>query len=142
MLKGFVYNVIPGTFDYDRDIPWICRELMESEWGIHLTEEKIKRAMRASHNFGIYLLKGGNMHITGFARVVSDQALFSSITDFIITKEARGHSLGRQLLEHVLAHDCVRQTECVIHTSYAAPFYAKFGFKPHKQGVMIRAGAA
>ena len=124
MLKGFVYQIIPGTFDCDRDTPWICRELRESEWGANLTGEKIRKAMMYSTNFGIYLLKGGNMLIAGFARVVTDQALFSSITDFIITKEARGHTLGRQLLEHILAHPTVAQTECVIHTSYARDFYA------------------
>ena len=138
MLKGFVHPIRPGSMDYLRDIGWICRELRASEWGVRLTDAKIKKAMMRSTSFGIYVGGEPDLAIAGFARVVTDDALFSTITDFIITKEARGHGLGRQLLEHILAHASVKHTECVLHTGAARDFYAKFGFKVHTEGVMLR----
>ena len=139
MNNAFVYNIIPGTMDAQRDTPWICNELMNSEWGAKLTPVKIARAMEHSHNFGIYESTGGNLIIVGFARVVSDENLFSSICDFIITEPKRNQGLGKQLLEHILKSPAVKGTECILHTTHARAFYIKQGFTEFKQGVLLRA---
>jgi GNAT superfamily N-acetyltransferase len=138
MIKGLVYQIVPGTMDYNRDIAWICRELMESEWGARLTPDKIKSAMLHSFNFGIYEMMEGNPIIVGFARVVSDHWLFSSICDFIITEKKRRQGLGTQLIQDILSRKYIGGTECILHTTQARDFYGKFGFRPHMTGVMLR----
>ena len=138
MIKGLVYPIVPGTHDYNRDFKFISAWLLASEWGSKLTEKSIKGAMEHSTNFGIYEMEGLNPIIVGFARVVSDEWLFSSICDFIVREDRRRQGLGRTLIEHILAKPGVAGTECILHTTYARPFYAKFGFKPYTDGVMIR----
>ena len=68
----------------------------------------------------------------GFARVVTDRAVFSWIADFVIHAELRQAGLGKWMLECILKHPFVKNTVQVLQTQDAHGFYAQYGFERHE----------
>ena len=120
------------------DLPWLIEQLQKSYWGKWLKPEQIGLAVDASLCFWIYHFEGERREPVGFARVVTDGAIFSSITDFFIVKEYRHNGLGRLLMEHMLTHPVLARTGCILNTRDAAGFYARFGFRPVTDAVLLR----
>lgn len=93
--------------------------------GISRTKETIEKSVKNSLSFGLY---DGDKQI-GFARVVSDKAIFSWVLDVVIEESYRGKGLGQWLLDCILEHPEIKQTAFALATKDAHDFYKKFNFK-------------
>lgn len=113
---------------FDQVSAWI----RASFWGKWQTEAQVAKALQNSTVFGLYILKRGEIEpiFGGFARVVSDNASVSVISDVYIDEPYRGMGFGRSLMEAVIAHPSVSRTICILATRDKIDFYAKFGFGP------------
>ena len=85
--------------------------------------------MLGNSNLNFGLIKDGKL--IGFSRVLSDFTYKALLFDFIVDKNERGHGLGRFLMEAVLTHPKVRQTQhldlnCLPDVE---SFYQQFDFK-------------
>jgi GNAT superfamily N-acetyltransferase len=87
----------------------------------------LQKAIAGSLCFGAY---HGSQQV-GFARVVTDRATFAYLCDVYVLEAYRGQGIGRQLMEHVVAHpDLQGLRRFVLVTRDAHGLYARFGFTP------------
>lgn len=147
---NLVYSV--STDQRRLNLPWLYAQLKASYWGDGYTDTKINAAVRASLCLGVYedeILDGGEIVTSGrqvgFARVVGDGVLFSSLMDVIVQEDRRGRGLGRMLLAEVVGHPDVAQTLCILQTRSAAQLYVDHGFSiraavPGDGFLMVREG--
>ncbi len=122
MLTTLHFSTDPADIDHE----WLFRTLKESYWGWFYSREKILVACRNSLCFSAYV-ENPRRHI-GFARVITDGAITSTINDVIVDERWRGLLVGTRLMQHVIAHPLVAPTICVLKTRDAHGFYTKFGF--------------
>ncbi len=97
----------------------------ESYWVRGIRRELLERSLANSICFGVY--EDGRQ--LGFARVVTDGAGFAYLADVFVVPSARGHGLGKRLVEFVMAHpdlQCIRRF--LLATQDAHGLYAKYGF--------------
>jgi GNAT superfamily N-acetyltransferase len=102
--------------------------------------EAVKTAFRNSMTFGLF--DSQNRQV-GFARVVTDRALFAYLTDVFVIPEERGRGLGRRLVAAILAHPELRQVRSwMLASADARDWYRQFGFEPlaHPEKYMRRSG--
>jgi len=78
----------------------------------------------------------------GFARVITDFAVFGTVEDVFVLPEFQGKGLGGWMLECILAHPALQGIDLIVATRKAKGFYEHFGFKPlkDKNQYMLRAG--
>jgi ribosomal protein S18 acetylase RimI-like enzyme len=120
------------------DWVWFCRALRSTHWGAWLNDTQIMVAVDHSIVFGLYLNHGRVALPVGFARVVTDRAIFSHITDVYVDTEHRNNGYGSALMRAVLAHPDIGRTICILATRDAQGFYGKFGFAAVTESVMKR----
>ncbi len=108
------------------DIPLIHQYLTdESYWAKGRSIEVVKRSIENSICFGVY--KGNDQ--VGFARVVSDCAVFAWILDVFVLQSYRKHGLGKQLMEAIMDHpDLQNLQRWGLTTDDAHGLYEQFGF--------------
>jgi len=98
----------------------------DSYWAKGRSEETIRKSIDNSLCFGVY--KGSQQ--IGFARVVTDYAVFAWILDVFILKEFRKQALGVKLLESIMNHsDLQKLQRWGLATDDAHGLYKKFGFE-------------
>jgi ribosomal protein S18 acetylase RimI-like enzyme len=107
--------------------------------GERLVDGQCRQALHDSLCFGAYL---GALQI-GLVRVVTDGAIFSSITDAYVDAAHRGKGIGSALMQAVVEHEAVAGTRCILQAkSTHWLFYFKWDFhvvdKAH--GIMVRVG--
>ena len=107
-------------------LPWVCSSLRASYWGKALNDAQICTAIEHSLCFGAYHVDGVQI---GFARVVTDGAIFSSVMDVYVDWRYQRQGVGRKLMEAILAHPDVKGTISVLSTQDADGFYRKFGYR-------------
>ena len=109
----------------------IHRYLSErSYWAKGVSREIVDRSVEHSLCFGIY--QAGQQ--VGFARVVTDFAMFAWLADVFILEEQRGQGLGKRLVTAVLAHPRLQgPRRFMLGTLDAHGLYAQYGFKPLAQ---------
>ena len=93
--------------------------------------------IRHSLNFGLYL-SGKQI---GYARVVTDYAVFAYLMDVFIAEAHRGKGYGKELIAAVLNHEDLKQMPTWrLATSDAHLLYEKFRFGPlaHPEKMMER----
>lgn len=107
------------------DIGAICDFLSRAYWAKTRPRDLIERAIEHSINFGVY---DGQKQI-GFARVVTDHAIFAYVCDVFIHEEYRGQALGKWLMQNILAHPELQSIRrwCLL-TRDAHGLYQQFGF--------------
>lgn len=99
----------------------------ESYWAIGRDIEIVKRSIENSLCFGVY---EGEKQI-GFARVVSDYAVFAWIMDVFIHKDYRGKGYGKKLMNAIMSHDKLQNLQrWGLGTEDAHGLYEQYGFKP------------
>ena len=115
----------------DRDR--IDRELVhrflseESYWARSRTRERSDRIIDASLCFGVH--EDGRQ--VAHARVVTDTVTFAYLADVFVVPAARGHGVGKELMEAVLAHPHVRDLRrFTLVTDDAHGLYEQYGFRP------------
>jgi len=111
------------------DMGRICAFLIdESYWAQGLDRALIERSIGGSLPFGAYAADGA---MVGFARVVTDGALFAYLRDVFVLPPHRGQGLGRALGAAALAHPDLRTVRnWMLATRDAHGVYASIGFAP------------
>jgi GNAT superfamily N-acetyltransferase len=106
---------------------FIYQHLSQSYWAKDRTMETIITCIKHSLNFGIYL-RGQQI---GYARVVTDYAVFAYIMDVFVDEAHRGRGYSKQLMLSILDHPELKQVKTWrLATTDAHELYRKFGFKP------------
>ena len=107
------------------DIEAVCDFLSRAYWADTRPREVIEKSIRYSINFGVY---DRNRQV-GFARVVTDRAIFAYLCDVFIHEDYRGQSLGKWMMECILAHpDLQGMKRWCLLTRDAHGLYDQFGF--------------
>lgn len=107
------------------DVALVARWLARTHWGYRRPPDIVEKLVENSLCFSL-MLPG---RYVGFARVVTDRTVFSWLSDLIVDEEFRGRGFGRWLIECILHHPDVAETQVVLQTSDGHGLYAKFGFE-------------
>ncbi|BDS14777.1 GNAT family N-acetyltransferase [Aureispira anguillae] len=109
------------------DVSMIHTFLKQSYWAKGRTIETVEASIKNSFCFGVY---HENQQI-GFARVVSDCAIFAYIMDVFILESYRGQGLGLSLVNAILQDPQLNKVKkWMLGTQDAHALYQKVGFKP------------
>ncbi|QKS46368.1 GNAT family N-acetyltransferase [Paenibacillus cellulosilyticus] len=103
----------------------VCGLLRQSHWAKDRPIEVIARTIETSLCVMVYH-KGRQI---GFARVVTDYAVYSLILDVIVDEQYRGHGLGKKLITFINTHPRLKDTAKVLWTKYAKQLYEQCGFQ-------------
>lgn len=106
------------------DVDVVYALLQQSYWANERPKEMISRSLEHSLCFSV-LKDGGQI---GFARVVTDYAVFSWIADVIIDPRFRGQGIGKFLMRCVTEHPAIKDTTQTLCTRDAYGLYAQYGF--------------
>ncbi|MFD2655123.1 GNAT family N-acetyltransferase [Gracilibacillus thailandensis] len=106
------------------DLDTIFTLLQPTYWANERSKETIAHSIENSFSFGIY----EKDKQIGFARVVSDQAVFSWILDVVIDSEYQGRGIGSFLMQCILEHPLLKNTKFALATKDAHRFYETFNF--------------
>jgi GNAT superfamily N-acetyltransferase len=145
-------NPVPGyiiSFNRDRlDFTSMVGWLLGSHWTHWQKPHQIHTALKNSIVIGAYHVATGAAALdirpvvplqVGFARVVSDHATNSILTDLYVSESHRRRGVARLLMEAVTQHDSVRPTLCVLGCrSFLRSFYSDFGFVGVGGDIMVR----
>lgn len=97
----------------------------QTYWARDIPPDAIHRAVDNSMCFSV--LKGDDF--IGFARLITDYAVFGYIEDVIIDSDFRGRGLGKWLLDCILAHPTVSSLKkLMLATEDAHGLYKKYDF--------------
>jgi len=107
----------------------------ESYWAQGRTMETIIKSIENSLCFGVYL----DEKQIGFARVVTDYAVFAWVMDVFILSDYRGRGYGKKLMQAIINHDELQNLKrWGLGTDDAHGLYEQFGFTPlSKPGNMM-----
>ena len=110
------------------DVAMVHRFLSESSyWAKGRSRDTVERSIRHSLCFSVFA--GGGQ--VGFARVVSDRAVFAYLMDVFVLPAWRGRGLSKGLMRAIVDHpDLQDLTLFMLRTSDAHGLYAQFGFEP------------
>ena len=99
--------------------------LSQAYWSPGVPVDVVRRSIENSLPFGAY---DGSSQI-GFARVISDHATFAYIADVFVAEEHRGHGVGQELMNAIMAHPQLQNLRrWMLVTRDAHRLYEKFGF--------------
>jgi GNAT superfamily N-acetyltransferase len=125
---GFELDDDPARVDVDAVHAFISGE---SYWGRGRSRELTERAVRGSHRV-VGLYRGGRQ--VGFARAISDGAVFAYLADVYVLAEHRGLGLGLELVREIVDGGepaLSRRVRWLLHTADAQALYARLGFSEH-----------
>ena len=109
------------------DLNVITNFLNQSYWAKGRSQDTIERSIANSLCFGVY--SDEKEHV-GFARVVSDFAVFAWVMDLFIIEEYRKKGLSKLLLTEIMAHPQLQNLQrWGLGTADAHGLYEQFGFK-------------
>ena len=109
------------------DVALIEQFLNTSYWAAGRPRDVIERSIAHSLCFGVYA--AGRQ--IGFARVITDYAVFGYLSDLFVLPEFRGRGVGKHLLKAILEHPEVHGLKLLLlRTRDAQGLYAQFGFTP------------
>ena len=119
------------------DIDRVHQFLSESAyWALGRSRDTVERSIENSICFSVFL-EGQQV---GFARVVSDRAVFAYLMDLFILPPWRGRGLSKHLMRAILEHPDLQGLKLFLRTSDAHGLYARFGFEPidRPEDLMVR----
>lgn len=118
------------------DVALVHRYLSrQSYWAQNRELDKVQKTIENSFCFGLY---HGQSQI-GFARVVTDFAVFAYLMDVFVIDEYKGKGLGKYLLQTILQHPRLQELhKWMLATKDAHTFYRQLGFREaeHPQWLM------
>jgi GNAT superfamily N-acetyltransferase len=98
-----------------------------SYWAMGRPLEVVRRSIEHSLCFGLY--EPGRQ--VGFARVVTDRAIFAWLCDVFVLETHRGRGLSKWLIGCVMSHPALQSVRRVLlGTRDAHTLYARYGFTP------------
>ena len=115
------------------DLELIRRFLREDAyWSVGIPAEIVDRSIDNSLPFGLYGPRGEQ---AGFARAVTDRAVFAYLADVFVVPGHRRRGLGVWLVQTVLSHPDLRGLRrFVLATEDAHRLYERFGFRSVAEG--------
>ena len=113
----------------------VKRLLEQSYWAKERTLATIEKSMANSLCFGVFSPEG---KLVGFARMITDYAVWYYVSDVVIDEGHRNRSLGTHLIKFMAESDEAKGLNGVLLTSYAHSFYEKLGFERNAQKCMLR----
>jgi GNAT superfamily N-acetyltransferase len=118
------------TISTDRtklDVPMMHHFLLNSYWAQDLPLQVLEKAIKGSLCFGVY---HGEKQV-GFARVVTDEAMFAYLADVFILPDYRGQGLSKWLMKTILEYPTLKSLKrWMLGTADAHGLYQQFGFGP------------
>ncbi|GAB4577862.1 MAG: GNAT family N-acetyltransferase [Anaerolineales bacterium] len=111
----------PECVDFD----FVTRQLATSYWASTCSQPQIEKSIANSIPFSLYLQEDQ----IGFARVITDKAVFACLADVIIAPRHRGKGLGKWMLSCILTHPDLQGCKILLETCGAHKLYAQFGFE-------------
>lgn len=122
---SYTISTDPGRLDVARSHHWLSTD---AYWAIGRSREAHDRAVAGSLNFGAYVTFTGEM--AGYARVVTDHAVFAYLCDVYVDRPARGNGLGTALVTAVRDHLVpLGVRRILLTTDDAHGVYEKAGFR-------------
>jgi N-acetylglutamate synthase-like GNAT family acetyltransferase len=113
-----------ARIDVDRVHQFLSRS---AYWALGRSRETVERSIEHSVCFSIFC----DGEQAGFARVVSDRAVFAYLMDVFILPPWRGRGLSKLLMRAILEHPDLQGLKLfLLRTSDAHGLYAQFGFEP------------
>jgi GNAT superfamily N-acetyltransferase len=103
----------------------VSRLLAETYWGHRRPRAVIEKLIQNSLCFSLF----SDHEQIGFARVATDYTVFSWLSDLVIADAYRNRGLGEWMLDCILKHPSISQTQLVLQTRSAYPLYERFGFE-------------
>ena len=101
------------------------KELLDQTyWANDRTVEIIAKTLERSFCLGLY--KGDEM--LGFARVVTDETVFTWLCDIVIDEPCRGQGLGDWFVQCLVEHPRIKGTRMHLATRVNS-LYEKYGFE-------------
>ena len=98
-----------------------------SYWAKDRAIETVKRSINHSLCFGMYDTSDS---LIGFARVVSDFAVFAYIMDVFILEKYRHQGLGMKLMDFIMNYPDLQKVKVImLATEDAHGLYEKYGFR-------------
>lgn len=120
--KGFKISTDKSLLDFDMIYNYLSKE---SYWSRGIPVEKVKESIESSMCFGIY--KDDKQ--VGFARVITDKAIFAYLCDVFILEDFRRLGLSKWLMQTILSHpDLQGLRRWLLATADAHGLYNQFGF--------------
>jgi len=99
----------------------------ESYWAKNIPLKIVECSFENSLTFGVYNNTGKQV---GFARVITDFAVFATLGDVFILKETRGLGLSKWLVETIISLPELRSIRrWTLYTNDAHKLYEKSGFR-------------
>jgi GNAT superfamily N-acetyltransferase len=124
-MKPNFSNVLISTDKNLLDLNFIHGYLKHAYWAKNRSREKVEICIENSMCFGLYLREKQ----IGFARLVSDYAVFAYLMDVFIVDEHKGKGYGSELLDYILNSPELRLVEnWKLATLDAHDFYKQKGF--------------
>ncbi len=134
------HEVIQGDFLISTDKAILNVQLIhnylsiESYWSKNIPLPIVQKSIEGSVCFGLYYQQQQN----GFARVVTDGAIFGYIADVFIVKEFRGKGLSKWMMKTILSHPELQGfRRWMLGTKDAHGLYRQFGFQSLDEIYMI-----
>ena len=114
----------------------IVRLLRMTYWADKRPIEKIKKSVRNSSCYGLYVEDADKL--VGFARVISDHATAYYLCDVIIDKEYQHKGLGTALVSYINSLPEFSGLRGFLITRDAHALYRKFGYEVVNERVMLK----
>jgi GNAT superfamily N-acetyltransferase len=134
-MTNFTYMMYKISTDKSKlDIPLIHEYLSNhAYWAKGRTIEKVAKTIEHCICFGVY---DQNNQQVGFARVLTDYAIFFYLMDVFILESHRGQGLSKMLMSTIMQHEDLQGlNRYMLATSDAHGLYRQYGFneieKPH-----------
>lgn len=101
------------------------RLLQTTYWSHKRPMEVVGRMIENSLCFALF----SEEQQVGFARVITDYATTSWLADVVISESLQGQGLGSWVMQCVLEHPTIADTQFVLQTGTAHEFYKQLGFE-------------
>lgn len=119
---GYTVSTDRSRLDINAIHDYLSRE---SYWSQNIPFDIVKQSVESSIPFGVY---HGQQQI-GFARVITDNALFGYLADVYILTPHRGKGLSKLLMRTIMNHPVIKGLRrLLLITSDAHGLYRQFGF--------------
>ena len=102
----------------------VKRLLDGSYWAPDRSLDLIEKTLENSICVGVF----DEEELVGFARVVTDKAVFAWIADVIVSNAHRGKGIGKEIIRFIQAHPDVPEHSQLLRTRDAHGLYEQFGF--------------
>lgn len=130
-MDDFIISTDRALLDLDLIHTFITRE---SYWGADRSRQAMEKVMKNSALcFGVYHEESGTRRQIGFARVVSDLAVFGYIADVFILSDYRGKGLGKWLIDTIVNHPELRALKRITLFTRTPEFYSHSDFEIYDQ---------